>query len=250
MILNINGNGKDLYAVVGPGSTQLVFDESHPIIKVLVNCCKEIYSFDLPGHGTDQLKEDQILSIDKAIEQLYLTLESKIKYKRIILVGFSLGGLMLLKLWKKLVTISTDIYGCFIGCGFKIDASNRQNVQNFFSPEFYSKFGWEGLMLKIHGKTWKTLLANIKSWLQPNSYLFLTIDEINHLMENKEKIVFILAKKDQSFTINAINFDNMFDFNIKIIKGDHFSYFSPRVGLPELQKYFKEFLNLISDDPA
>jgi hypothetical protein len=174
MIFTISGKGKDLYAVVGPGSTQLSYKETHPIIKILTIHCKEIYSFDLPGHGKGQLKENERIRIDKAIEQLYLDIESKIRSKKIILVGFSLGGLMLLKLWNKISTISAQIYSCFIGCGFKIEASNRQKVDKFFTPEFYSKYGWEDMMVKNHGETWKTVLANINLWLQPNSNLFLS----------------------------------------------------------------------------
>ncbi|MHA1992538.1 MAG: hypothetical protein ACW981_02815 [Candidatus Hodarchaeales archaeon] len=245
MIFTIAGNGKDMYAIVGPGSTQLAYNETHPIIEMLSIHCEEIYSFDLPGHGIGQLKENQRIGINKAIEQLYLDIEPKIRNKSVILVGFSLGGLMLLKLWKSLVIISKEIHAYFIGCGFKIDPSNRQKVQKFFTPEFYTKHGWEDLMLKNHGKTWKTLLANINIWLQPKSDLFLSIEEINNIMSHKEKILFILTRRDQSFTVNAINFENMFDFRIKMIKGDHFSYFSPRVGLNEVKENLEEFLNKV-----
>jgi hypothetical protein len=248
LIRSIKGKGKDLYALVGPGSTQLRYQESHPIIQILMEYCREVYSFDLPGHGINQIKEGQSIQIDEALDQMFLTFKEKIQNKKLILVGFSLGGLILLKLWKKIALVSSNIFGCFLGCGFKIDASNREKVEHFFSPNIYSKFGWEEFMLENHGKEWKTLLFNIKEWLQPYSNIFLSISEINEILGYREKILFILSKRDQSFSINAINYGNMFNFKVNIVRGDHFSYFSPRVGLKEVKKILLNFLETVNQE--
>ncbi|MFW9929247.1 MAG: hypothetical protein ACFFD1_07640 [Candidatus Thorarchaeota archaeon] len=236
MFYSIIGSGKRYTALVAPGSTQLHYTKDHPLIQLLIPHCWRIFSLELPGHSISNETQREHLSIEFALNKIKNDL-NEIKYKikgRILLIGYSIGGLFFLKILNEIYKEFPDFQAIFIGCGLKMTEMQNKVVERFFSVNFYKKLGWENLMINQHGPNWEKLVEKISEWLRPNSELFLTVNEIDFLLKHEKKIFFILAKRDQPFSESDINLNNEIQFTLKIVKGDHFSYFSPRVALPEI----------------
>jgi hypothetical protein len=226
------GNPKyDQIVIVMPGSTQLAYDKNHVLIKKLIISFSKVYSLDLPGHGKMAIKSENILNFNDEFEKLSKALIPIITDQNVCFVGYSIGGLIGIKLQSILTRFSQNYTGIYIGSGLRISEVAAPRIQNFFSEGSFQAFGWKDLMERDHGKYWRYLLKTLTEWLKPNSYLHPNDHELEKI--TRESHFFILAKKDQSFKIDDIRYafqTHNREPRIYEVKGDHFTYFHEKVG--------------------
>ena len=242
MIFHYNGYGTSITAIVVHGSVQAYFDENHRLIKLLKEYCKEILSIVLPGHGHNVGIDDDFesLSAETAVTRFRNEILVEIVDKRVVFIGYSIGGLFGLKIWTNLVNSCKTLSGIFIGCALRINPGNFSVVQQFFSPEFFEKLQWDMLTKKIHGEKWKLLVITVAKWLNPDSQLFLTPLELEKLESSKDSIYFILGNSDQPFSSKDIYFAG--NYPVLPVECDHFGYFLQHGAWNQVEKYLRDTL--------
>lgn len=243
------GNGSSFDCViVAHGSTETAYNEDHPLINFLLGYTKTVYSLDLPGHGSLQLREASPLTFNEAFEQLVTLLLPYVTQKRVLFVGFSLGGLFGIKLSTSLERFTNTWAGIYIGAALRISTHSEEHILQFFEESSYEEMGWANQIQKHHGPHWRELLATLRSWLQVNSFLRPTSHELHRIREGKH--YFILAERDQAFSREDILYAETPEAPIPlyIVKGHHFTYFHPKVGWPQTRQSLIEIINHLSSE--
>ena len=242
MIFHYNGEGTTITAVVVHGSVQTYYDEHHRLIKLLKKYCKEILSIVLPGHGSSvgSIEDPKSLSVEISLSRFRTELLTEITAKKVVFVGYSIGGLFGLKIWPDLARTCTMIYGIFIGCGLRIHPEHASLIKQFFSPEFFETIHWDTLTQQHHGATWKALVLTVAQWLNSDSKLFLTTNELESLQTYEHTISFILGDSDQPFSSEYIFFAG--NYTVLPVECDHFGYFFHHGAWPQVENYLKEIL--------
>jgi len=93
-----SSQGSDWIALLVHGGGGTMIPENHPTVKFLWNHqISKVLSLELPMHG--QSTEDIFKTADAAIEEIRREIEPKIQKKKLFLIGYSIGGILLTKLW-------------------------------------------------------------------------------------------------------------------------------------------------------
>ena len=267
-VFQINGLGNsDWVAVVAPGSTQTHYQENHPLVELLKNYFSQIYSIDLPGHGSLQhmLPRD----VHHAMDIFLQTVSPFVNGKKVVFFGFSLGGILALKNWSALKKITHRLIGVMIGVGLKIDELTIPSIRMFFTERHYRISGWEKKMEEMHGENWRALVNRIGEWFDPMSSpnIYLNDNELHNI--NGQEVYYIVANRDQAFSlegfsifpdlplVDLVSYTALFtgpdtsllnpldpcDLSprVFIVSGHHFSYFHPKAAFP-LVKYIISYL--------
>lgn len=231
-------------AVIAHGSTQFRTDLEQPLGRFVSRYVQIVYLVDLPGHGNLQLTQPTVTSLDAALQQMKEQLLPLISHKKVFYIGYSLGGLLGVKLIEFLDTKSIDFIGFFIGTGLRITKKSSKKIQMFFSEEYFKSAGWIKLIEQHHGKYWQFLLQSLNEWLSDKSDIVLQPEKFQLL---KTKIVyFVLGDRDQPFALEDLTYAGISEQQIIKISCDHFGYFHPKIGWPMLKSSLQEIINKLS----
>lgn len=174
------------------GGGQRHFGKMNRLTRYLINLPCNIISYELPGHGSSNFSEvidaDQFLKLFRNdIKEIYKN------YPNLIMMGFSLGGLLILKtIEEKLIPLNSAIV---FGTGVAINAEEEYRIQSFTTPEFFDSMGWTLPMKKFHGKGWEILLPSLAKILKQDSPIWSNPSKLQGV-----PLHFILGDGDQAFS--------------------------------------------------
>ncbi len=258
----------DWVAIVVHGSTQSSYDANHPLVACLRTRFSTIYSIDLPGHGSLQLKSDRELTYEEANSQYLSVVLPCVERRKIVYVGFSLGAIFAIKNWKELSDASDELIGIFIGTGLHFSETSLQNISMFFTVRHYRISGWVSIMEELHGPYWQTLLSSIRKWFSPEASpnILYSSSEIETVLGSNT--YFIVGNRDQAFGADAFyvfSESQIIDLTtytpqflapsppdplrgeplhrVYLISGHHFSYFHPKAAFPIVAYVLNDILD-------
>ncbi len=248
----------DWVAVVVHGSTQVHYDDRHPLVRLLKKHVSTVYSLDLPGHGS--MSKQLPKNVSEATNIFFEMIRPVVENKRLLIVGFSMGGIFTIKKWRQLKEVTEQLVGIMIGVGLFISDTQLAQIRLFFSERHYRISGWVKRMEEMHGSHWKELVYTIGSWFDPNfpdNALFR--DEEREMIVD-EPLFFVIGNRDQAFSLDGfsifperscmdlVNYTSLFigppesrpdplsecdlERHVFIIAGHHFSYFHPKAAFP------------------
>ncbi|MFV2015109.1 MAG: hypothetical protein ACC656_06765, partial [Candidatus Heimdallarchaeota archaeon] len=198
----------------------------------------------LPGHGEnrDFITESSDQSLERALKVIYQNIDGVCPNQDLVIIAYSIGSLLVIKLLEKLFKRNHDLKLILIGSALRIREESSTLIKQFFNESMYKRLGWEPVMKKQHGETWIKTVELIDEWMLPESGIAPTKPEIQIILEKIDKIVFIIGNKDQPF--NASDILEFGPFKVNIVSGDHFSYFLVKKAWPETKEIIDEtFIN-------
>ncbi len=244
--------------VHGAGTT--LWNDKTNIYEWLISTklCNKIYSIELPNHGKNidqtinlnNLSDDEIfeqIDVSKHIESLKLTFSRiNIKNKSIIMILFSLGGVVVNKILPHItpnLNKSNQSIIINIGCipnTHKVHQINLKSVGsriwgNYWSPKYLESISTKraNYFKKVHRKNYKLMMLSVKKWfIEPNSATIIDDEYINEYFKNMEnkhyKIYYIFGEYENVYPYSYIKHLNQFEINkyVYILPCDHFTYFT------------------------
>lgn len=258
-LFEFQGRGSsDWVCLIAHGSTQIHYDENHLLVRALKKYVHKIYTVDLPGHGS--LRSSLPSDVQGAVDLFYETALPAISGKKVILLGFSMGGIFSIKAWKRLKQATQTIIGIMIGVGLYMSDAQLAQIRMFFTERHYRISGWVRRMEDFHGPDWKRLVEIIGKWFDPSFPQNALFSKEEREMVVSEQIFFIIGNRDQAFSlegfsilpsesiVDLVNYTSLFtgpptthpdplsdcdpSKRVFIISGHHFSYFHPKAGFP------------------
>jgi hypothetical protein len=257
------------------GGGEKAYTASHPAVALLTETfhCSSVHSVMLPFHGpAHQKMEDIILEKKSTPEQVAVYLELLmelispiVRSKNIICIGYSMGGLSMLKIWPRIQSIASRHIGVFVGGALEIDSTDALIQFYWTRDNFVQTKKLQGL-LNLHGSNERvdrmiyfvyafsgfkdtglytthedrvvmfgggSKSQGQKSSHQPSHnlshiYLFSGSEEIPF---PPEECINSVLQKDQELN-PAFPASAVMQHNVRIIEnGTHFDYFNQRVGL-------------------
>lgn len=218
--------------LVAPGSTQRHFPLSHPWVQTLLRHSSQLACLELPGHGLDSPNLYAITRVEDALEQIRQDLLT-LPPAPLLIAGYSLGALVTLKHWSLLEERHPSVHELVVGMGLRFRSKPLELVRSFFQGETFEALGWRTAMEHHHGPRWLDLVETVGQWFNPGSTLFLTSEEVDHLTQAQDRLVFVVGNEDQTFDSSDIS--SLGEFTIIEVPGDHFSYFSRRNSWADVQ---------------
>lgn len=171
------------------GSAMMPFDKTSSLIKFFSNFDVNIVSIELPGHGKSNF--DRILNLEEYLtifsEELNEIIDTLEEYA---IIGFSIGGLLPLKLLERGVIAPKFTF--VFGTGVYLDDIALKKIHTFFSAEFFEKKKWTEAMKKFHGIGWDNLLLTLSAIINKN------ILSNVECIANKN-VFFFLGRQEQPF---------------------------------------------------
>eukprot|EP01119_Soliformovum_irregulare_P008842 TRINITY_DN2194_c0_g1_i2.p1 TRINITY_DN2194_c0_g1~~TRINITY_DN2194_c0_g1_i2.p1 ORF type:complete len:203 (-),score=36.12 TRINITY_DN2194_c0_g1_i2:3-611(-) len=158
-----------------------------------------------------------------------------IKGKKVILVGYSTGGMLMMKHLEYFRKEGMDprSFGIFIGVSPHPDPSLLDGIYHFWTPDTMKQTGKDKVMKKLHGTRWEELMIEIRSWFIIESSLWLNERECQ-LLFNDPSMFLILGEKDEPFAPQIHLSGNCIcridpavaSSRIAVVPSGHFTYFS------------------------
>jgi hypothetical protein len=215
-------------AVHGGGGPS--FPQNHVIFKFIESNYPQVskhYSVELPNHGKRE-KSTQWYDAQIVLDHLYNLLKDKIDGKKVVFVGYSVGGIFMIKSWFRFKKIMhKDSFAVFIGTGIRMTVL-RKEVEEFWTEKYFLDNKRDKTMAYVHGKDWLMSVDSVHSWLSEDSAIWVNTHQLNQI--KNERMYFICGTHPhEAFHIDDI----LFAYDIKSAASktfgvyiDHFSYFS------------------------
>ena len=203
------------------GGGQIHITRHQKIARYFENTDYNLISIELPGHGKSSF--DHILTEDEFISHLKSEFTKLIKEYDIkiqLMIGFSLGGLVTLKMIEEnLFPIPAAIV---FGCGFDVDDTRAKTFEYYTSEQFFIDQNWQPIMMKNHGDGWQNLLLSLKDFLYPGCPLFTQPSKL----PPETFILLILGENEELFdyTYNS-KLSKDYNIDVKLLpSASHFEY--------------------------
>ncbi|KAL0483299.1 SWI/SNF-related matrix-associated actin-dependent regulator of chromatin subfamily A protein [Acrasis kona] len=227
-----NITDEDWVAVAVHGGGGISFHRSHPAVKMFesISNFKVVYSVELPNHGR-RGKSSKWFDVDEALRNVKEELQNKIAGKRVVFISYSVGGVLISKLWwtfKK--TIDPKSICILTGCGLRLEL-HRKAVEDFWTVEYTLKNN-KSMMEKAHGGDWELTIKSVNPWLARGASSWMTSGELQQLNAPESKMYFVIGTDpEEPFDISDITFAlDKFSCSDKVytIPSDHWSYFNKK----------------------
>lgn len=208
------------------GGGQIHITKHQKIARYFEDADYNLVSVELPGHGKSSF--DHVLIEDEFINHLKseftkLITENGIKIQ--VMVGFSLGGLITLKMVEEnLFHIPTAIV---FGCGFDVDPTRAKTFEYYTSEQFFIDQNWKPIMMKNHGEGMQNLLLSLKDFLYPGCPLFTHPSKL----PSDTFILLILGENEELFDYSYNSeLSKGYNIDVKLLpNASHFEYTTTKV---------------------
>ncbi|MCY3414272.1 MAG: alpha/beta hydrolase [Candidatus Heimdallarchaeota archaeon] len=201
------------------GSTQKTYGKNHKLVKFFSKYNVNLVTLVLPGH-------EHMLPIPKDGDE-YLNVfyddvqELLSKLGDVIFVGFSIGGISILKLAE--LNLPQILYSICIGSSLFVEPEEAMLIQSYFTMKTFEERDYSWAMHKMHGENWVELVESLAKILCIDSTLWPQADKID-----PRKVLLILGDADHPFPLDKHK-SKLKDFgvSVKVVENTgHFDYFT------------------------
>ena len=191
----------------------------------------------MPGHGESRLQDGELIEVSDFINQFKNIIEEIIDERDTTYIGYSLGGLLGMKVLPQLEKDNLKVVG--IGTGLRVDEASRTRIKDFFSVRSFRPPNIQRIMQDKHGNHWPQLIKSLQ-----NSLIKPEILPNNEELEviRKGKYYFILAENDQAYKRKDIDFV-VEQERIFMVPGNHFTYYHQNIGWTATKNSLQEIIN-------
>ena len=238
----------DWNVIVVHGSTDTHYQRNNPLVHLLLKFFPKVYSIDLPGHGSPNLKDQRKLDLDTALRDFSSSLHDLVNQSNVLYVGYSLGGLFGLKCWEHFQSISNKLIGVIIGAGSELRPEILPFIEKSFSDSAFLDPITSQFMREKHGPSWRDLAQSLQNWISsPDLYLHpegiqslegtlhLIISENDYLFSFEESYRHFQNGKTDSLSIDFLR-----------VPGEHNDYFHWKVGWPKVSNFISNICSSLS----
>jgi hypothetical protein len=236
-------------AVLVHGGGQTHYSKDHPLVTLVQDFVSIIYSVELPVHGkhSAMILQDPV---QDSIDIVYTLLEPIVRDRNVLFISFSVGGLIILKNWSKLVSLTSKHVGIFIGCGIVGNHADAKRWEQFWAKDVIQAQKRDVIMQKLHGDDWPNTAQFVQftTTSDPEMKMYCNEKERSSILADSKNVVFMIGSEEQVFNmesaiLNSLSYQERTNFInsrslVEVHKVDHFSYFSK--GWPQLEKLLKQ----------